>query len=215
MAWLFAVRTRLPLIVAAWLLWGWGPAEAVPVSAIEPGGRVFAEESQASPFEPSPFAISGLHEMDDLSAAREAPSIQLNHPSDPAANLLILMMRANTQAREAERQDRIDALLRGELPPRQGADVGLHMIEQAYRSSAHRAAPIGVNAAAWTSLGVGSDAAQVGLRPAQESAAQTPLSRMGAIPADLLRPPPIKLWPWICFLLGLVAIAWLGWRTAA
>jgi len=223
MVWQPAVRA---LLAFAWTALFLGSAAAVPVTEIDtPTDAFFVADGPPPPLlvEPPAFMVAGLRGMEDvaLSAASDSAPIRVD-ASDPNSKLLLLLIRLTSQIRQAERDERNDAVLRGESPPRRlGDDDGLRVVRSATHALEDETASLltgpdpAVATATWTPTNLSLETPRVAsLTSASPYLPPIAQTRVAPMPVELMALPRMWLMPWICLLAGLVALAWLGWRTA-
>jgi hypothetical protein len=217
-----AVRALLAFVWAALFL---GSAGAVPVTTIDtPTDAFFITDGPPPPLlvEPPAFMVAGLRGMEDvaLSAASDSAPIRVD-ASDPNSKLLLLLIRLTSKLRQAERDARYDAVLSGESPPpRLGDDDGLRVARSATHALEDESASmlIGPDPAAatatWAPANLSLETPRVA-SPISASPYLPPIAtRVAPMSVESMTLPRMPLMPWICLLAGLVALAWLGWRTA-
>jgi len=197
---------------------------AVPVSALPANEQTFLVQHHwpaAQWVEPTPFVISGLGGLDEQPSLEEPMPAQAD-PSDRAARLLALWIRLAAAADRANRADQ-SGLLEVEMPALLADDTASRRQLAAPAPSVRNADMRGVAPAATvgtTAWDVGSVSLAVAPLPARASfdssvSAGNPGAHQNAMSMD--QPLPlrsIQVMPWIGLALALLAIGWIGWRTA-
>lgn len=196
-------------------------AGAVPVNdapADRPTFLVQEHWPAAQWVEPTPFVITGLSGLDHQPSLEEPMSAQFD-PAERAARLLALWIRLAAAADGANQS----GLLELELPVALADETSSRRPLAAPASSVRSAdlrAVVPTAAVGSTVWDVGSVSLAVAPLPARASfdsyvSAANAGAQSNAVSMEA--PPPlrsIQLMPWIGLALALLAIGWIGWRTA-
>jgi hypothetical protein len=209
-----AVRA-FALAVVAWVC---GSASAVPVNALPAAEQALLLQDNwpaARWVEPTTFVIAGLSGLDEQPLLEDPSPVQLE-PADRAARLLALWIRLAAAADRAEQ----GSLLEADVPPSLAEDTsyrpGRPHAQPTMSGNVRAIVPAAGGAMTWdidrASLAV---AALPGRASFNAYVSAHPGAQSHETSMDGL--PPVRRFqplPWIGLAVALLAIGWIGWRTA-
>lgn len=217
MASLAAVRALLALAIAALSCSSANALEVNAVTSAEQALLVQENWPAAQWVEPTPFVIAGLSGLDELPPLDEPTPVHLD-PSERAARLLALWIRLAP----ATERDKLPSLLEVDTPSWWSDDTSyrpgrLHAQLAAMKAGSVRTLmPTTAGAIGWDIASVSLAATPLSGRTSFDAYVSAPSAgpQSNAVPPEALPLRRMPLMPWIGLAFALLAIGWIGWRTA-